>query len=106
MFQPRFLAVAMTVRRVAKVLAPWEYRDTLLFFCLCCAVPMSRIARVVVPGIAHHVTQRGNRRERVLFSDEDYEFYQRLIAAPPRRQVWHRGVGLVHSIAANIPLDK
>ncbi len=32
---------------------------------LCSASPMTRIARVVVPGLPHHVTQRGNRRERV-----------------------------------------
>ncbi len=32
---------------------------------------MSRIARVVVPGIPHHVTQRGVRRVDVFFSDKD-----------------------------------
>jgi hypothetical protein len=30
---------------------------------------MARIARFVVPGLPHHVTQRGNRRETVFFSD-------------------------------------
>jgi hypothetical protein len=34
--------------------------------------PMARIARFVVPGLPHHVTQRGNRRERVFFGDDDY----------------------------------
>jgi putative transposase len=29
------------------------------------------MARVVVPGVAHHVTQRGNRRGDVFFSDAD-----------------------------------
>jgi len=28
---------------------------------------MARIARVVVPGVPHHVTQRGNRRQPVFF---------------------------------------
>ena len=42
---------------------------------------MSRIARVVVLGIAHRVTQRGNRCWRVFLNDEDYEFYQRFAAA-------------------------
>jgi putative transposase len=28
---------------------------------------MARMARVVVPGLPHHVTQRGNRREPVFF---------------------------------------
>jgi putative transposase len=46
---------------------------------------MSRIARVVVPGVAHHVTQRGNRRERVFFGDEDYALYLGLIAAAARK---------------------
>ncbi len=58
-----------------------NYRDTLLFYCLRQDILMSRIARVVVPGIAHHVTQRGNRCWRVFFSDEDYEFAQGLVAA-------------------------
>ncbi len=37
---------------------------------------MTRLARIVIPGLPHHVTQRGNRRERVFFSDDDYQFYQ------------------------------
>ncbi|MGH7022139.1 MAG: transposase [Caulobacteraceae bacterium] len=41
---------------------------------------MTRLARVVIPGVAHHVTQRGNRRERVFFGDDDYRFYLRLIS--------------------------
>ena len=36
---------------------------------------MPRVARVVVEGIAHHVTQRGNRRQDVFFSDEDRRQY-------------------------------
>jgi putative transposase len=42
---------------------------------------MARIARVVVPGLPHHVTQRGNRREPVFFGAEDYRLYRR----PARR---------------------
>lgn len=41
---------------------------------------MARIARVVIPGIPHHITQRGNRRQRVFFCDDDYRFYRRLMA--------------------------
>jgi putative transposase len=33
---------------------------------------MARLARIVVPNIPHHVTQRGNRRRDIFFSDEDY----------------------------------
>jgi len=45
---------------------------------------MARLARVVVPGLAHHVTQRGNRRERVFFEDDDHRAYLALIAAAAR----------------------
>ena len=34
----------------------------------------------MVPGIAHHVTQRGNRRMDVFFSDDDREEYLGLLA--------------------------
>jgi hypothetical protein len=53
--------------------------------------PMARIARFVVPGLPHHVTQRGNRRERVFFADEDYELYRDLLSGQCRKQgvaVW------------------
>jgi len=40
---------------------------------------MARIARVVLPDVAHHVTQRGNRRLPVFFSDEDRAFYCQLL---------------------------
>ena len=46
---------------------------------------MARIARVVVPGLPHHVTQRGNRREPVFFETDDYRLYRRLVAAAARR---------------------
>ncbi|MFQ5356268.1 MAG: transposase [Mariprofundaceae bacterium] len=36
---------------------------------------MSRLARTVFSGIPHHITQCGNRREGVFFSDEDREVY-------------------------------
>jgi len=42
---------------------------------------MTRIARVVAAGVPHHITQRGNRRQRTFFDDEDYEMYLRLMAA-------------------------
>jgi len=41
---------------------------------------MARLARVVIPGVAHHVTQRGNRREPVFFGDGDYRLYLGLIS--------------------------
>ena len=36
---------------------------------------MSRTARLVVPGIPHHVTQRGNRRGQVFYSNGDHLAY-------------------------------
>jgi putative transposase len=42
---------------------------------------MPRLARIVIPSVAHHVTQRGNRRLTIFFSDEDRSAYLALIAA-------------------------
>ena len=36
---------------------------------------MARLARVVIPGMPHHGTQRGNRRQQTFFHDEDYAAY-------------------------------
>ena len=33
---------------------------------------MARIAGVIVPGDPHHIPQRGNRRQKVFFCDDDY----------------------------------
>ena len=42
---------------------------------------MARLARIVIPGVAHHVTQRGNRRLPVFFGDDDRRLYLDLLAA-------------------------
>ena len=36
---------------------------------------MARLARVVVPGMPHHITQRGNRRQKTFFRPGDYKLY-------------------------------
>lgn len=36
---------------------------------------MSRVARIVIPGIPHHVTQRGNRRADIFLEDDDRHLY-------------------------------
>jgi len=36
---------------------------------------MPRIARIVIPGSYHHITQRGNNRQDIFFCDEDYRAY-------------------------------
>jgi len=40
---------------------------------------MARLARIVVPGLPHHVTQRGNGRAKVFFAPKDYELYRDLL---------------------------
>ncbi len=40
---------------------------------------MLRQARLVAPGLAHHVTQRGNNRQDVLFVDTDRAVYLELL---------------------------
>ena len=52
---------------------------------------MTRIARIVVPGVPHHVTQRGNRRQTTFFEAVDYATYLSLLSAACRRagtRVW------------------
>lgn len=41
---------------------------------------MARLARVVIPGVPHHVTQRGNGRAQTFFSPGDYRLYLDLLA--------------------------
>ena len=41
---------------------------------------MPRLARLVVPGLPHHVTQRGNRRQQTFFCEDDYAAYVELMA--------------------------
>jgi putative transposase len=40
---------------------------------------MARLARIVIPGLPHHVTQRSNRREAIFFEDGDHEIYLDLL---------------------------
>ena len=40
---------------------------------------MVRRARIILPGEPHHVTQRGNRRQKVFFTTDDYQFYINLL---------------------------
>jgi len=38
------------------------------------------LARLVIPGMPHHVTQRGNRRQQTFFNDGDHAAYLELMA--------------------------
>ena len=45
----------------------------------------------VVPGLPHHVTQRGNRRQPVFFEAADSRLYRNLVGAASRRagaEIW------------------
>ncbi|MBX9602619.1 MAG: transposase [Bryobacteraceae bacterium] len=41
---------------------------------------MPRVARIVIPGLPHHITQRGNYRQKIFFRSEDYRLYLNLLA--------------------------
>lgn len=43
-------------------------------------VAMPRTARIVIPSLHYHVTQRGNRRQQIFFDEEDYRAYLSLLA--------------------------
>jgi len=52
---------------------------------------MARLARIVIPHIPYHVTQRGNRRERTFFEDADYKRYRTIIGEAAKRagsEIW------------------
>lgn len=52
---------------------------------------MARLARLVVPGLPHHVTQRGNRSGRVFFENDGYRAYLGLISAAASKaktEIW------------------
>ena len=46
---------------------------------------MPRASRIVVPGVPHHVVQRGNRRQPIFFSDADRSRYVEWLAEACQR---------------------
>ena len=46
---------------------------------------MLRVARIVVPGCPHHVTQRGNNRQDVFFVEDDWRTYLRILREQSKR---------------------
>ncbi|MCW3838475.1 hypothetical protein ACFQ1E_20765 [Sphingomonas canadensis] len=46
---------------------------------------MAELRRIVLPGIPHHITLRGNRRERTFFEDGS-SIWKRAPAWPSPRQ--------------------
>ena len=51
---------------------------------------MPRMARVVVPGIPHHITQRGNARQNIFDDAADRDVYLKLL----RRYASEEGLGI------------
>lgn len=52
---------------------------------------MARMPRMVVPYYPHHVTQRGNRRQKTFFCEDDYRYYIELVsrfADKAKTEVW------------------
>lgn len=52
---------------------------------------MARLARIVVPGLPHQVTARGERREPIFFEDGNQDIYCDMLAEQRRRHavaVW------------------
>ncbi|MBC7361699.1 MAG: transposase [Candidatus Aminicenantes bacterium] len=47
---------------------------------------MPRLARIIMPGIPHHIVQRGNRNQVVFFSDEDKELFLKILAFHCRKE--------------------
>ena len=46
---------------------------------------MARLRRFVVPGLPHHITQRGNRRANVFLDDQDRRVFLRLLRETSER---------------------
>jgi putative transposase len=69
---------------------------------------MARLARVVIPGLPHHVTQRGNGRAQTFFCDTDYMLYRDLLAQSCREAevaVWAWALMPNHVHLALVPSD-
>lgn len=69
---------------------------------------MPRMARLVVPGFAHHVTQRGARRQQTFFEDSDFEAYLQLLRAKLKKvdvRIWAYCLMPNHIHAIAVPAD-
>ena len=70
---------------------------------------MPRLPRLVLPGIPHHITQRGNRRERTFFEDGDYALYLDLLAQAAEQahtEIWSYCLMPNHVHIIAVPSDE
>ncbi len=57
---------------------------------------MPRIRRVVVPGLPHHIVQRGNRRSNIFVDDQDRLVFLRMLKdASEVHSLWHFSYSLM-----------
>ncbi len=52
---------------------------------------MARLPRIAIPGYPHHVTQRGNRRNKVFFEEGYYALYLDLLSEAAQKaetEIW------------------
>lgn len=70
---------------------------------------MARLPRVVIPDVPHHVTQRGNGRQRTFFEDGDFALYLDLLADAADRarcEVWSYCLMPNHVHLVLVPSDE
>jgi hypothetical protein len=70
---------------------------------------MARLPRLVLPGIPHHVTQRGNGRQQTFFEEGDYALYLDLFAQAARKagsEIWAYCLMPNHVHAIIVPRDE
>ena len=70
---------------------------------------MPRMARLVVPGYPHHVTQRGSRKQQTFFRDDDYQAYLALLRKhqkPAKVEIWAYCLMPNHVHLVVVPADK
>lgn len=70
---------------------------------------MARLARIVLPGVPYHVTQRGNRRQQTFFEEADYALYRDLVASAAEKagaEVWCYCLMPNHVHLVIVPADK
>jgi putative transposase len=70
---------------------------------------MARLPRLVIPGLPHHVTQRGNGRAQTFFEEADYALYLDLFAQAAERagsEIWAYCLMPNHVHAIVVPSDE
>ena len=67
---------------------------------------MPRMARIVLPGVPHHITHRGNYQQTIFDGPEDYEVYLRIFKTAADRYgttIWGYALMANHSHHTAVP---